>query len=583
MYEDRNRVIRLLIVDDDEIDREMIRRTVQQGGLPCDTAEAASTEEALELLAGQPFDCLLLDYFVPPTNGLDLLQTLREQAQLPAVVMLTGMGDEDLAVKAMKMGVYDYIPKERIDSSGLCQAVLRAVEENEHARHHDQRQVELERLSFYDSLTGLANRNLFVDRLTETIKSARRQHSSFAVLMMDLDGFKHVNDSLGHHAGDELLATIGARLSQASRGSDTVARLGGDEFTLLLPNVTDIMGAATVAAKLVHTVTEPIRIDGHRVQVGASIGIAHYPEHGEDHHTLLKNADLAMYRAKREGCGYSIYNVPGPHGGQHDIQDDLPGLAQSENLVLYYQPKVNLASGDCVGAEVLIRWNHPELGLLPPQEFVPAAEKTAIIRDLNYRIIDLASAQFARWVRAGIQLPLAINLSDRMLSDHDLPDRVEEIRRHYGIRADQLTFEINESALISDPRRTGKTLETLSATGYRVAVDDFGTGYSSLGYLRDYPIDEIKIDRSFVQTAREDSRNRYIVEGILRLAKAFDAEVVAEGIEDRETWRFLDDLGCNSGQGFFFARPVAVKELERWLENWQLELNLRRREARSGS
>lgn len=559
--------IRVLTIDDNEIDREIITRALAKSRLSIDHVAVESFVQAKSLLDDEIFDCMLLDYQLPPTNGIEILNSLSAKENLPAVVMLTGMGDERIAVEAMKSGVHEYINKNAMTVHSITDAIESAITEKQSLREKSLHQDELEKMSFYDHLTGLANRNLFFNRLNEQTKISRRHNQSFCVILMDLNGFKMINDTMGHASGDLLLIEVSRRLIELSRDSDTVARLGGDEFIFLLPDSCDCGGASTVARKVIESISRPVEIEGHNVSVGASLGIAMFPEHGSDPHTLVRHADNAMYNAKRNKLGYATYSTSETDNLSNKLSIELPQILLSDNMILHYQPKVNLSDGQFCGAEVLIRWQHPVLGLLPPMEFIPIAEKSLIIRELSYKLIDEALMQHAKWQTRGLHIPLSINLSSRMLADCDLAANIESLRRKHQIDASSIIFEITETALITEPQRARKILEQLVSDGFLISIDDFGTGYSSLSYLRDFPIHEIKIDKSFVQSVQEDIRNSYIIEAIVGLAKAFGTTSVAEGIENNKLWEHLRDMGCDIGQGFYISKPVNAYDFELWFQS----------------
>ncbi len=431
--------------------------------------------------------------------------------------------------------------------------------------------------ALHDALTGLANRTLFRSLIDHAVKPRRRTDARAAVLVMDLDGFKEINDSLGHAAGDELLVELGRRLKAALRSSDTVARLGGDEFGVLLPQAripADVLRAVT---RMQAAVGSPITIQGLSLSLEASIGIALYPDDGRDVETLLQCADGAMYHAKREKSGWAFYD---PSRVRHDtarltLTNELRHALDQRELVLYYQPKAILADGEVHAVEALLRWNHPLRGLVPPDEFIPMAQQTSLIKPLTLYVIDEALRQCRSWQDDGLRLAIAVNLSARTLVDADFPTQVAGLLERWHVDPALLEFEITESAMLADPLRTKVILEQLSAMGIRLSVDDFGTGYSSLAYLKRLPVNEIKVDRSFVMNMDEDEDDATIVRSTIDLGRNLGLDVVAEGVENERVWDRLKALGCTAAQGYYLSRAVPAPELRTWL--------LQRRRTRDGT
>jgi diguanylate cyclase (GGDEF)-like protein/PAS domain S-box-containing protein len=434
------------------------------------------------------------------------------------------------------------------------QALLAQAELNEHQARHD-------------ALTGLANRTLFGNRLEHAIEAAGRDGGLVAVMVMDLDRFKEVNDSLGHHAGDELLQEVGCRLTNVLRTSDSVARLGGDEFGILLPNPSDHDAVTAVVEKLVETLQEPIAVQGLPLVVEASVGIAVFPDDGMDADTLLRAADVAMYTAKEEKTGYGFFD-----GSTHQLDlarltlvGELRRALEKHELVLHYQPQALLDTGEVRSVEALLRWNHPERGLIGPGEFIPLAQQTGLIRPLTLYVIGEALSQCQAWDRKGLELAVAVNVSTRNLLDVEFPSQVKGLLGAWGLDADRLELEITEDAVLTDPVRTKAILEELAEMGVRLAIDDFGTGYSSLAYLKRLPITQIKIDRSFVIGMETDEDDATIVRSTIDLGRNLGLEVVAEGVEGQPTWNLLRDLGCTVAQGYYLSRPLPPEDLAAWL------------------
>jgi diguanylate cyclase (GGDEF)-like protein/PAS domain S-box-containing protein len=430
----------------------------------------------------------------------------------------------------------------------------------------------LEHRALHDGLTGLANRTLFGDRVSQALASARRTNEPRAVLVMDLDGFKQVNDTLGHEHGDTLLKEVGKRLTAALRETDTVARLGGDEFAILPADATDLDAAGAVAWKIQQT-CEPGFVINHKVvHVSASIGIAVFPEHGRTRADLLRHADLAMYDAKRSGSGHSVFDVAQEKQAAHHLAllVDLRECIARDELVLHYQPKIDLATRETSGVEALVRWRHPMEGLLPPASFIPEVERTELIAPVTRWVLNEALRQQRMWRDEGIDLTMAVNISARSLRrSSNLPDTVAELTETWGTAPDRLTLELTEGGLVEDA--APDVLAQLHNMGARVSIDDFGTGYSSLAYLQRLPVDEIKVDRSFIMNlaaaaaAAGGDDDEVIVRSTIDLGHNLGLTVVAEGVEDEVALDMLVAYGCNSAQGYFLCRPCAPEELSSWL------------------
>jgi diguanylate cyclase (GGDEF)-like protein/PAS domain S-box-containing protein len=432
------------------------------------------------------------------------------------------------------------------------------------------RQAELnEHQALHDALTDLPNRTLFRERIEHAIRGAERDGRPLAVLMMDLDRFKEVNDSLGHGAGDTLLQVLAERLQGVLRTVDTVARLGGDEFGLLLHDATgeDIR---PVVERILEVVQDPIVVNGLPLAIEASIGIAVYPDHGVDFDTLVQHADVAMYRAKQQTSGFAFFDEAVE---RHDplrltLVAELRRAISNRELELFYQPKASLATGDVTSVEALLRWHHPERGLVEPDEFIPLAQQTSLMGPLTLYVVDEALRQCAAWQRQGFRLSVAVNLSARNLLDLDFPEQVRCLLVKWKVDPALLRFEITESTMQADPARTKVVLERLSGMGLRLSIDDFGTGYSSLAYLKRLPVDEIKIDRSFVLNMETDAEDAAIVRSTIDLGRNLGLQVVAEGVETEAAWNRLESLGCTTAQGYFLTRPVAAPELLEWLRGY---------------
>jgi diguanylate cyclase (GGDEF)-like protein len=448
-----------------------------------------------------------------------------------------------------------------------------------------QRQAEENRhQSLHDTLTGLPNRTLFHDRVQQALLTGRREGLRLAVMIMDVDRFKEINETLGHHNGDRLLRLIALRLKGSLRESDTIARLGGDEFGLLLPKVDPPGAAAQVARKVIKALKdEPLVVGGLTLDVGASIGIALYPEHGEDVDTLLRRADVAMYAAKESLSGYESYredhNRYSP--SRLALAGELRRAIEDRTLALHYQPKAELGSGKIRGVEALVRWPHPSRGLLTAEEFVPLAENTGLIKPLTLFVLDTGLRQLRTWRRSGLDITVAVNISAANLHDPRFPREVKQLLRKWKVDPSWLELEITESSIMKDSVRGLEVLAELSGMGVRLSIDDFGTGYSSLAYLKQLPVQEIKIDKSFVLGLVADPSAVMIVRSVIDLGRNLGLSVVAEGVETEAIWLQLGTLGADLAQGFYLGRPAPSEEIGRVLAGSTVPANGARRTKRS--
>lgn len=425
----------------------------------------------------------------------------------------------------------------------------------------------LKHQALHDSLTGLPNRLLLQDRLEQSVRTGKRYNRTFALLILDLDRFKNVNDTLGHGVGDHLLIEVGHRLAQPLRESDTMVRLGGDEFAVLLPNSEHVEDAHRVAERLQEALSAPFRFDSLSFEIGASIGIALFPRDGDEAGKLLQNADIAMYNAKKNQTGIGEYDAEQDHHSVRHlaIVGDLRRAIDEGELSLVYQPKVDLAQGTTIGAEALARWTHPEHGFVPPDEFIEVAEETGLIEPLTKWVVETALKQIVAWNKQGFVLAVSINLSAKSLHDESLPILLSEAVKAHGVPHWQLVLEITESAIMVDAGRAMAVLEQLEGMGFSLSIDDFGTGYSSLGYLSRMPVHELKIDRTFVMDMIDDRNNAVIVRSTVDLAHNLGLKVVAEGIETDGHIARLTELGCDVGQGYLISKPMAPEAFGEWL------------------
>ena len=429
--------------------------------------------------------------------------------------------------------------------------------------------------AMHDALTGLPNRTLLFDALEKAIEGARGNGGVAALMVMDLDRFKEVNDTFGHQFGDALLKQVAFRLQNQMRNADVVARLGGDEFAVVLPSTADAHSAAITARRILNTLEQPFVVETQVLEVGASIGIALYPEHGTDARTLLRRADVAMYDAKQKQSGYSFHreDVDRSSADQMSLVVELRRAIEKDELELHYQPKLHVRTGLMTRCEVLMRWRHPQRGLLAPAAFIPAAERTGLIRAMTDWLLDRALAQCRAWQDEGAPIHLAVNVSAKSLLDQALPGKIQAALDRWQVDPRFLKIEITESSIMADPAHALAILSMLQSMGVRLSVDDFGTGYSSLTHLRELPIDEIKIDKSFVMGMTTSDADAAIVRTMIDLGHNLGKQVCAEGVEDEQMWHMLADLGCDLAQGYWISRPLPAADLMQWLRktSWGLQ------------
>jgi diguanylate cyclase (GGDEF)-like protein len=554
----------VLLVDDTLENRDMLSRRLERRGFT--VLAVTDGQAALDTLAEHPVDLVLLDVMMPGMNGLDVLQRIREsrsRADLP-VVMVTARDQSQDVVDALALGANDYIAKPLDFEVALARIRTQLATRRE------------------DPLTGLPNRVLFNERIARLLVRHRERGSAFAIFFLDLDRFKYVNDSLGHAIGDQLLVAVARRLEHVLRSGDTVARLqppstiarlGGDEFAVALDRVQDARDAARIAERLALALADPFIIDGREILATASIGIVASHDRYESADAMLRDADAAMYAAKGEGRGqYRIFDetMRGELDNRLRLEADLARAIEREEFVLFYQPIVSLATGRVDGFEALVRWRHPELGLLAPARFIGVAEETGLVLPLGRWVLRNACRQLRSWDRLDAQdarLSMSVNLTAREFVDPFLVDDVAAVLDETGLDPSRLKLEILETALLESSQEILDTLRRLRALGVRLVLDDFGTGYSALSYLQDFPLHTLKVDRAFVQRigSRQDSSE--LVRAIVAMAAAQDMDVTAEGIETAEQLARVSELHCLRGQGFYFSRPMVAADVEAWLSD----------------
>lgn len=486
-----------------------------------------------------------------PVRGRDELAQTAEAFNLMAGKLQTAFGERDRAQQDLNLF-----------NQELEQRVQHRTEELTALNQ------QLEHQSLHDGLTRIPNRTLFNDRLEQQLIHSQRSHAPFALAILDMDRFKEINDVKGHQTGDLVLRAVAGRLGDELRQIDTVARIGGDEFALLLPEVVDEIAARAAADHIIAILSRPVDVEGTPLQIGVSLGIALFPLHGTDAQTLLRHADMAMYQAKFTQVGYCLYRSEFDHLDQelHALRGELRTAIDGGELKLHYQPKVDFATSVVTGVEALVRWQHPQRGMLYPDRFIAMAEQTGLIQPLGIVVLRLALRQCMLWRQAGLELSVAVNISSQNLMDESFPKQLAVLLKESGVESRWLELEITETGIMANPLLAVQTVHALSAMGVSIAIDDFGTGYSSMAYLKKLLADQLKIDKSFITDMTRDDNDAVIVRSTIELGHNLGMRVIAEGVEDATTWKLLKELGCDTGQGYYLSRPVPAAELEAWFE-----------------
>ncbi len=555
----------VMIVDDEPIMIEVVQAFLEDAGYTNFLTTEDSTQ-ALDMMLKLRPDVLLMDLIMPGKSGFELLAEVRNDPALRymPVIVLTAANDSDTKLRVLELGATDFLAKP-VDSSEL---VLRIRNALAFKAYQDQ-------LAYHDALTGLPNRQLFLERLAWTLKLAHRHNKQSALLQIGLDRFKQINDTLGHEMGDEVLKLVSQRLAQALHESDTsngiterdnavsLSRLAGDEFMVLVAEIDHAEAASAVARSLLETMKQPLVLGGHELFITLSVGIALFPQDGQQGSDLLTHVDLAMANAKQNGRNtYSFYSAETNARSfeRLKLETALRRAINNDELELYYQPKVDTATGQIVGAEALLRWNHTELGFISPGEFIPLAEATGLILPLGERVIHNACKEAVKWQQAGCNLPVSVNVSSLQFRRGDMPFIIKSALQASGLNANNLIIELTESLLMDNAQANIEMLNTIKALGVRLSMDDFGTGYSSLSYLKQFPLYELKIDQTFIRDLPEDTGNAAIVGAVIAMARGLGLKVTAEGVETPEQMNFLKLHGCDQIQGFLFSRAVPSHE-----------------------
>ena len=551
-------MIKLLLVANDHHEVLTINNMLKEGLQNQFTLEQSlSVTEALDLVQHQSFQAIILDLHLPEGQSFESIPQFIQYCPGAPILILSGVEDEEQAILAVKSGAQDYLIKGQTSSSTLCRAIRYAME-----RHRATQRIT--QLAHYDHLTGLANRGLFYERLNCAVARCNRNDMAMALMFLDLDHFKSINDTLGHECGDTLLKTVATRIKKCIREIDTGVRLGGDEFAVLLEQIMSVEDVTTVAQRILQLLAQPIIVNHHQLQITGSLGVTIYPWDSANPQELLSHADAAMYRAKAQGGNsYQFYTAGMKTAGLDGstLEVELNRALSKKEFLLHYQPQMNLQTKQIIGMEALLRWHHPYQGLIGPNQFIPQAEENGMIIPIGEWVLRAASKQAKYWEKQGFPRPnVAVNLSARQIHHGNLPALIQDILKRSHLDPKNLKLELTETFLIHETEETLQTLRELKAMGVQLYIDDFGAGYASLRYLKSFPVDGIKLDQSLIRELPHNANDAAIVEAVISLGKALGMQVIAEGVETQEQVTFLEQHGCDAMQGYWLAPPLPANE-----------------------
>ena len=563
--------LRVLIVDPSSDNALTLARQLERGGYKPTLQRVCSLTDFEAALQAHPWDVVLCHTELADFSVERVLDVLRVRTEEIPCLVVTSESDDTSAVSLMAAGAKDFIRYE--DLSRLCAAVTREMSEVSVRLDRQMTRASLDHHTRFDTLTNLPNRTTFLDRLTLALVQAARHRKMLAIVYVDLDRFKNIVDTLGHHVGDQILKEVAQRISGCLVDGDTVARLGGDEFVILLTDIDRADRAVQVAQRIIEVLQTAFKSGGHELHITTSIGISLYPYDGEDGGALMKNADTALYRAKEQGRNnYQLY-TPAMNARAFErlaMENSLRKALERKQFLIHYQPQIDLKTGMIVGVEALLRWQHPDLGLVYPSEFIGMAEETGLIVPLGAWVLRTACEQSKAWQESGFPpITMAVNLSGRQFQDHTLMETITRIIHEVDIEPQRLELEITESIAMQHADYSHIMLRDLKSRGVKIALDDFCTGYSSLSYLKKFPIDTLKIDQSFVRDLTTDANDAAIANAVIVLAHSLHLSVVAEGVETEAQARFLREHGCDRWQGYLFTQPLASPLFEAL---WQKQL-----------
>jgi len=561
----RGSLARILHLEDSEPDRELVRLLLKNACIDCEISVVETEDDFMRSLNQESWDLILSDFSLPSFDGLRALAIAAKISPSTPFIFVTGTIGEDIAVESLKSGATDYVLKQRMTRLGG--SVTRALNERAERLRREKAEADLKIsedqllfLAYHDPLTNLPNRSLLFDRLIQALSNANRRSEKVAILFVDLDNFKLVNDSFGHSTGDLILKQVAERLERCSRNGDTVARLGGDEFVVVVSGVKDSTDAALAANRIKEELAVEFTVSGTRLSATCSIGISVFPDDGIESEILLKNADAAMFSSKEYGRNQWMFFTPEMNRRAVErlsMESALRLALKKEQFFLEYQPQLELSTGKIIGAEALIRWLHPQDGLIPPNRFIPVAENVGEIVPIGEWVLRTACTQAKEWQAQGIpHLKMAVNISVVQLRHGSLLSTIKKILDETGLAPEYLELETTESLLLARDEKITSQMRALRELGLNMAIDDFGTGYSSFAYLRQFRFDRLKIDGSFVQALNTDPSGAEIAGGIIALGKTLKMEVIAECAETEDQLKTLRSLGCDQIQGYYFSRPL---------------------------
>jgi len=563
----------ILLVDDDAIDRETVKRALSKNEDAPRLHEVCSAEEGLKAVENKRFDVLLLDYRMPKVDGIEMVIELRSRPNLGemAIVMMSNSDDEVLALSCLQAGAQDFITKSEITSAKLHRAIIQAKKRFELEKKLYDSFCQVRELAEKDSLTGLSNRYHFEEALKVSIANNKRSQHNIALLLLDLDHFKNVNDTYGHEMGDNLLKHVVDRISLCLRGNELFGRLGGDEFAILITGLKFANSATVVAQRIIKSLEVPFEIGGHVIQCGVSVGIAMHPQNADSAETLTKYADIAMYRAKKQGRNQLCYFeelMQEQFSRNYQIETELKKAIKNKDFELHYQPVINTVSKKIVGFEALIRWPNCSLKSTP-DEFIPIAEQSRLIDKIGEWVLETAIKQLAIWqAKFNLELTMAINISAIQLAHTSLTSTIEQLLKKYHVAPESIVLELTETALLSqDEESSSRRITQLNDLGCKLALDDFGTGFSSLSHLLNYPINIVKLDKSLLPQSDTEIRHLAIVKGIAAMASTIGLHIIVEGVETQFQHELCCQINADEIQGYFFERPLPTVAIEKkWLQ-----------------
>jgi len=551
-------MLKILLIENQPKESSFVQRLLQEGLHNQLILHKASTaHHGLALAKQYPLQAILLDVNLQREHGLDYISQFIEYSPGTPLIILSGVENEEVALEAVKKGAQDYLIRGQMTSGGLCRAIRYAMERQRATQR-------ITHLAHYDHLTGLANRGLFYERLNSAVARCNRNDTAMALVFVDLDHFKTINDTFGHEYGDTILKTVAHRLKQCIREIDTGVRLGGDEFAVLLEQISSVEDVETIANRILQFLAQTVVVQQHQLRVTGSLGITIYPWDSANPQELLAHADAAMYRAKAQGGNHYQFYTAGLKTAGLDrttLEVELRRALNKQEFLLYYQPQYDLHTQQVVGMEALLRWHHPYQGLINPKQFIPQAEENGMILPIGEWVLRTASKQAKYWEKQGFPMAqVAVNLSARQIHHGNLPALMQEIIQYSHLNPENLKLELTETFLIHETEETIQTLRELKAMGIQLYIDDFGAGYASLRYLKLFPIDGIKLDQSLIQNLPHSTNDGAIIDAIISLGNALGLQVIAEGVETTEQAQFLETHGCDVIQGYWISPPLPANE-----------------------